>query len=577
MKSFLHKRNELILSIGEDGLTAVYVVLGVVYKRIFCKTVQEEDVVELLEILQKDKTIKLNIYLDHQFQEYNQGNIPGVNILSANQIAQKKANANSKGDSYQISHEIYRTPTGRRDWVYLFVDFDFQGKVNMWLDFLRQYNNYISGIYALPLESYELIKKIKYYKKSKNKHHSNFSFLKRENKLRWDLLITSNKSGGLRIIGFFNQNPVFSRLITQFSKAENFDAEAEIVMQEITNSLEYLRRLNYSVHSIAESRIYMVLSQQVKARCDVSTLETKNVEIYSPYDLLSMLRLPRNLVKEKDRFCDPILIYIANQKKLKYTNIIPKNEARRHKLNKATIAIATALKYSIPVFFTVALFLGFNAINYLLQYNILSTDINDLEGLLTKQIASQQEQEKQFSDGLQSKHINEIVKIYNDLDAHKIPVLQLISEYAKINESFVRIKRMRWRVDSTRLKDQIKKDKAGKLRPRKNVDSLRYFMDATLIFFLQGSNYDQAFERYESYVEHVIDFFECCIVRFKMTDKEFTFQEIGKPIEVRLFVEYEDNSAQSFPAPRTGGTSTTSMPTSVDINTLPGGSSAREK
>ena len=90
MRAFLQKRNELIVSIGEDGLTAVYLISGIVHKRMFSRTIQEEDTKELLEILQKDKTVKLNIYLDHQFQEYTQGSIPGVNILSAKKIAQKR-------------------------------------------------------------------------------------------------------------------------------------------------------------------------------------------------------------------------------------------------------------------------------------------------------------------------------------------------------------------------------------------------------------------------------------------------------------------------------------------------------
>lgn len=543
MKAFLHKRNELLLSIGEDGLTALYIISDIVHKRMFCKTVQEEDVVELIGIFQKDKTVKVTVYLDHQFQEYSQSTVPGVNAVSASKIAQKRARASSKGDRYQITHDIYRTATGRRDWIYLFADIDFQGKVNVWLDFLHQNTDYISGIHILPLETYELIKGVRHHQaqlQSEQASKSYWKLLKRENKLRWDILVTSNKSGGLRITAFFNHNPVFSRLIAQYKKVEDFDSEASIIMQEINNSLEYLRRLNYSVHSIAESRIYIVTSNTVKARCDLQSLETKNVEIYTPYDLASMLGLQRNLVKEQDRFCDPVLIYTAHKKLIKHSSIVPRKYARRSQLNKIIIYFIKGIKYSIPFLFLLIAFFGLRTVHFALQYTILSADLNDLAKVLSTQIELKSVQEEKFSGGLKSKHINEIVRLYENLQEHNIPILHLISEFSKLNEDFIRIKRLRWRVDSSRLRDQVKKDRAGNFRKRNAVDFLRYFMDATLVLYMPNASYDEALERYANYTRNVEDFFECCTVRFKMTDKDFTFQEIGKPIEVRLFVEYDE-------------------------------------
>lgn len=548
MKAFLYKRNELLLSIGEDGLTALYIVSDIVRKRMFCKTVQEDDITELVDIFQKDKNVKVTVYLDHQFQEYSQSTVPGVNAVSASKIAQKRANSNSKGNRYQIAHEVYRTVTGRRDWIYLFTDIDFQGKVNIWLDFLYQNTDYISAIYVLPLESYELIKGIRYYKEgSQNKqsskpylHKSYLKLLKRENKLRWDILVTSNKSGGLRITAFFNHNAVFSRLIGQYKRVEDFDAEASIILQEINNSLEYLRRLNYSIHSIAESRVYIVTSNAVKARCDLQSLETKNVEIYTPYDLANILSLQRNLVKEQDRFCDPILIYAAHKKLLKHSSIIPKNYAKKFRVNKIIVYFVKLIQYSIPILFFLIIFFGLRTGHFALQHTILSGDLKDLGEVLSSQIELKKAQEEKFSGGLKSKHINEIIKLYNELEDHNIPILQLISEFSKLNEDFIRIKRLRWRIDSSRLRDQVKKDRAGNLRKRTFIDSLRYFMDATLVLYMPNQSYDEALERYTNYTRNVQDFFECCTVRFKMTDKDFTFQEIGKPIEVRLFVEYDE-------------------------------------
>lgn len=532
MKFIFRPRNKLLVSVGENGITATYVVKGDIEKRLFCAATKSEDVEDLLGILRSDSRILVKIFVDHQFQTYAQSVVPGINKLNADMLAAKKARIHTRDNTYQVSNMIYRKSTGRRDWVYLFADYDFQGKVNIWLDFFYKHADCVDKIRALPLESYGVIERLVSAKaEKKEKTFSIKSLFKGGEEKKWELLVTSNKSGGLRITAFFNKNPVFSRLIPEYEPERDFAEASMDIVSEVNNSLEYLRRLNFSIHSIADSSVYIIVSDDVLQHINPDLFDSENVKLFSPFDAVKAMKLTSKIVKARDRFCDPLLLYIAVRAKHKVSSILPLKFRDRYYSNSVALGLSVVMQISFPILLGLSLYFGLYTAYFELKQQQVRAEIEYISTALAKQISIRNEQEGKQSDGLPINHIKEIISVYQKFEEHNIDVLGVISDFAQLNSENIRIRTVNWRVDSGRLQENTQNSRSR--------DGLRYFIEMDLIFSLKGAKYDEFTAAYEEYLKDVVKFFDCCKVKLESKKNDFSLEDLGKPIDLKLLIEYD--------------------------------------
>jgi hypothetical protein len=282
LNKFFTQHNNIYVSIGEEGIVVAYFIGNKLTKKTFVRSTNEQDSIELRKILLTDPDAYIHIFIDVQDQTYVQRTLPAISTFSISKLAYKRLEKETPKTHLKSCLQIGRTDVGRNDWIYVFISTAFESPISTWIQFFERYQNIIYGIHFLPVELSCVVKhlkktynssnhkvSIKNYLKfftfgNKNKDHGNISI--------WEVLLTLNKSGGFRQVVFQDGKVIFTRLLNSIIDP-NPDVIAGSIEQEITNSLEYLRRL--SLKEKDEVYINMIVSSDIKKNIRRSKFNAK--------------------------------------------------------------------------------------------------------------------------------------------------------------------------------------------------------------------------------------------------------------------------------------------------------------
>ena len=164
------------------------------------------------------------------------------------------------------------------------------------------------GIYMLPVEAFNLFKKLKHHVKTQSKVKN------KKNDLY--CLVMQNKASGIRQIVFSDQGIVFTRVVNYDFKQTDFLEKYE---QDIYSTFEYLKRLFPDV-SIAELDIINILpSEALNAIKNLNNVEL-NLVNYTPYQAAQQTGNGK-ILQEGSSSCDLLIskVFSKEKKILKFT------------------------------------------------------------------------------------------------------------------------------------------------------------------------------------------------------------------------------------------------------------------
>lgn len=315
-------KKRFVLLVGDEGAILIFMHGAKVVRRLFAPSAQPSHSEAMVEIMQTNPSVAVTLLVDVIDQQYVPQTFPPVSPLSVGGLVKRRLERDFQPEDLKGSLRIGRDAAGRKEWRYLLVALAKTPLISEWLDLILGLPNQMKGVYLVPIEAVN-------YLSMMSKKRSN------DKPLPWQLLISHNKVSGFRQVVLNNGKLIFTRV----SQAIDDAIPAVIagnIEQEIINTIEYLKRLEYRESSELEATV--VVSQDVIESLDLQRFNFGRAYKLNPLDVAELLGLEQAALSA-DRFGDVVLgaaFGISKKHALRFTNAyIEKLE----KLYKARLGI----------------------------------------------------------------------------------------------------------------------------------------------------------------------------------------------------------------------------------------------
>lgn len=301
-----------VLSIGDEGAILTHFDKGTLVNRVFVDSPFSPDIKLMKKLFELYPRLPITVYVDIIEQNYVHANLPPLGSSAVKKQAQRKLDRDFQPNDLNNYIPIGREKEGRKDWKFLFISLANAEPFTNWIDLVMDQKNKLNGIYVLAIESQQMINEL------------NSKIVEKPSQ-EWELTVMHNKVSGFRITAFRKGKIYFTRL-TQHVIGENI---AEVVAgnleHEITNTIEYLKRLGFSSEN--DAHISIIANEEVLKKLELSRMNFGKVDKYTPYSAAEKLNITY-AVKENDRYADILCAtHFANSKKklLKFNSKLTKD------------------------------------------------------------------------------------------------------------------------------------------------------------------------------------------------------------------------------------------------------------
>ena len=380
-----------ILSVGDEGAILSHFDKGLLLNRIFVDSPFSPDIKLMKKLFELYPRLPITIYVDIIEQTYAHNHLPPLSASAVKKQAKKKLAKDFQPNDLSNFVALGREKEGRKDWKYLFISLANTEPFSNWIELVLEQENKFNGVYVLAIESLELVTEL----------NSKIIDL---GEFKWELVIMHNKVSGFRIIAFNNHKIYFTRL-TQHIMGENI---AEVVAgnleQEITNTIEYLKRLGYSGEQ--DTHVSIIANFEVLKKLELSRMKFGRVDRYTPFSAAQKIGL-QYAVKESDKYADILCSsHFANSSKrhLKFNSKLTEQIANLQ-MGRVTVSVIGLILIAILLAVVVSIAMERPAV--LEAFSKATTDGKELD--LSLQKLKQQQQAL-------PKDINLMVEV---LDLHK--------------------------------------------------------------------------------------------------------------------------------------------------------------
>ena len=268
-----------VLLVGDEGAVLVYVNKRRVLRRLFAPSSNPEHVKTMVELLQAHPKAPLRLLVDVVDQQYVRHAFPPVSALGIQKLVERRLTREFPAEDLKGALPIGREVTGRREWNYLLIGLANVQPLQGWLELLLELPNALTGVHLLPVEAQQFYPAVAEAIAKRTFEGS---------RAAWKLLVCHNKVGGFRQVVLHKEKLVFTRL------AQSIDDALPVVVagnieQEIMNSMEYLRRLDFS--SSATLEIVVIASSEVKDALDLQRFSAAGAYVLTPFEVADLLNL----------------------------------------------------------------------------------------------------------------------------------------------------------------------------------------------------------------------------------------------------------------------------------------------
>ncbi|MFT6077263.1 MAG: hypothetical protein ACJATU_000459, partial [Rickettsiales bacterium] len=195
-------KKKFTISIGDYGIIVALHNGKNVENKILVANLNDDNRDQLSKLFFKHKSSSTHILIDTTHQNYKRKTYPPLNILDFHKLA--KMDLKKEFDNEEKSlRSYYYSKNKNKKWDCIFVSTTLSEEIEKWIELLLGVQNNFSGIYMLPIETYNLAKNI--FDITADKDHKT-----PKNRQQILSLIVQNKISGTRQIIFSDRNVVFT-------------------------------------------------------------------------------------------------------------------------------------------------------------------------------------------------------------------------------------------------------------------------------------------------------------------------------------------------------------------------------
>gem|GEM_PF-3345544 len=305
--------------IGDEGGILIHIEKGVVARRLFAPTAADQHTSAFTDLLHEHPKLPVYALIDVIDQSYVRHSMPPVTALGVKRLVQRRISRDFPAENINGALPLGREKTGRKEWLFLLISLATNGDLSQWIDHISSIENRFNSIHLVPVECEIFLTSLhqKHLLATEGKPAKTKRGKKGDSEQdTWLILVSHNKTGGVRQVVLKNGQLIFTRL-TQSTEDASPEVLAGSIEQEIANTLEYLKRLSYNEHD--KLAVYGILSPESKEMVSPK-LEGGNssFKIFSPFEVAQLFNLEQ-AVLSGDKFGDVVLgtaFAMANKKRL---------------------------------------------------------------------------------------------------------------------------------------------------------------------------------------------------------------------------------------------------------------------
>lgn len=284
------KGKRFVFIVGDEGSILVFMNDSKVVRRLFAPSAQPSHTEAMRELMVSNPSVPVYLLADVLDQQYIPHSFPPVSALSVGGLVKRRLDRDFQPDDLKGSLPLGRDKAGRKEWRYMLIALAKTPLMTEWISLLVDLPNEMKGIYLSPIEAVNYVSAL---------HKA----LSNERPQRWQLLISFNKVSGFRQVVTCDGKLKFTRV----SQAIDDAIPAVIagnIEQEIINTMEYLKRLEFRDNAELEATI--VVAQDVGESIDMRRFGFGGARVLSPLQVAEALGLEQAALSA-DRFGDVVM------------------------------------------------------------------------------------------------------------------------------------------------------------------------------------------------------------------------------------------------------------------------------
>lgn len=314
-----------------------------VKNKVLIPSITEETKSQLLDIFKRDKSVPIYVLLDNSEQTYTNKTYPLVSAADLKQLINRyiKQEFENNPEVEVVHNHITNANKKIGKWECMYISSIYFEEMTKWINFiLHEISNPLVGIYMLPVEAINLVKKIHLADSGEVKGKGKKVDKNTTDSDKVTLLIIQNKVSGVREIVYNNDKIIFTRLTNYDFESENFIVDFE---QDIFRTNEYLKRLLPSL-KIEDIEIINILPRDILEKIG----QIKNSEInfinYTPREVSVKIDYGKSMPKGS-QFGDVLIanVFVNSKKVLKTITPKIKTLSIFNNLSKVLLAINSIL------------------------------------------------------------------------------------------------------------------------------------------------------------------------------------------------------------------------------------------
>ncbi|MDR0572135.1 MAG: hypothetical protein LBG48_04760 [Rickettsiales bacterium] len=375
---------------------------------------------EVENLLKRFQRTPIYIILDNVGQNYIKRSFFNMNYFDLKKIVERKFNYEIPKNDLKKKRSLGKNPVTKEQ-EYMFISSPIDDFLQDWLNMISSKNNILQGIYMLPLEVENILKRI-------NKKQSS----KKQKPVDWNIFLFENKISGFREITFYKGRLLFTRILSLDSEdksdfVKNFEDNK-------LRTIEYLKRFSQSFED-TEIRIFTVSSDEKKEL--LSQLTDKRIQPYSLLEFGNLLG-EKNAKNYQQDYCDILLqrLIMRNRRILLFSNAEIRNIRSFSTVLNFLSAIRTILILVLIVFFSVSMF----------SSNRLKSTLQQTQNTYEQEHTNLEKRKKEeFGDRVDN--IEEIMAVaffYDSLENTKTDPFEFIKKFSENSYDTVLVNELSW-------------------------------------------------------------------------------------------------------------------------------------
>lgn len=427
-------KNSFVFFIGDDGAILTHVNGANVEKKVFLNFSNPDAISVAKDIIVKSPKTPIYVLLDSIDQNYQTQNFPPVSRFSVQKLVNQKLERDFAQGDITSSLPAGRDEEGRQDWKFLIVSVVQSPQLIQWLDFILDLDNPFTGLFLVPVEAENIIKKIAPKIEADGPD--------------WQILVLHNKVSGFRQIITKDGRLVFTRL-TQSTAGESSPLIlAGNIEQELSNTIEYLKRLSYKDSD--PLNISIVASGETVNAVDISKISNQATSaLLTPETLSEKLGMDSSAYSD-NHYADIVLSSHFNSTKKK---ILPLHTEQSKKIGTLEMVLSI-LKYGIialcALSFIAMLYFGYAWYDKYQSVTPVKSTINQNQS----KISTLKKQTDLLPEDIEK--ISDAVSIYESFAKQEHLPTDFITQMAKASDGSIIVKDINWNSSGT-FKDRAEK------------------------------------------------------------------------------------------------------------------------